>query len=305
MSLLSSLKRPGPSGFGSGSTAEQVTEGLDLRGRRILLTGAGSGLGQETLRVLAMRGATVLAAARDQAKAEQAATSVSGQIVPVACDLSEPDSVRACVADVTARGGRLDAIICNAGIMALPTLQQKYGIELQLLTNHIGHFMLVTGLMPLLAPKGRVVMLSSAAHKNAPSAGVELDNLSGERGYGAWKAYGQSKLCNLLFARELARRMRGSLQVANAVHPGVIATNLTRHMGGVATAAWSAAGPLFLKTIPQGAATQVWAAVHPDMATISGEYLSDCNVARSSARGMDMQLAGRLWEETDRIVAGL
>jgi WW domain-containing oxidoreductase len=305
MSLYASLAGKGPSGFGYGSTAEDVTAGLDLRGRRYLVTGANSGIGAETVRVLALRGATVLCGARTEARAAEACARLGAAAVPVACELSEPDSVRACVAAVRASGAPLDGIVCNAGIMALPKLVQKHGYELQFFTNHIGHFLLVTGLLDQLGPAGRVVMLSSAAHKNAPGAGIELDNLSGERGYAPWRAYGQSKLANLLFARSLARRLGGTGRTANAVHPGVIATNLTRHMNPLMQGVWAASAPLFLKSVPQGAATQVWAAVHPDAAALRGEYLADCNVARASARGRDDVLAERLWEASERIVAEL
>jgi NAD(P)-dependent dehydrogenase (short-subunit alcohol dehydrogenase family) len=305
MSLYALLAGQGPSGFGYGSTAEQVTEGLDLSGRHILITGCNSGLGLEAMRVLTLRGATVVGTARTQAKAEAACAGVDGSTIPLACELSEPASVRACVEAVKERGLTLDAIIANAGIMALPENQQLEGWERQLFVNHLGHFILVTGLLDSLAEDGRVVMLSSTAHKGAPKQGIEWDNLSGARGYTPWRSYGQSKLANLLFARELARRFEGTQRVATAVHPGVIATNLGRHMNPVMVAAMSLAKPLLLKTIPQGAATEVWAAVHPDAASINGEYLSDCNLARSSPQGQDLEAAARLWEISEAKVAEL
>ena len=305
MSLYALLAGNGPSGFGYGSTAEQVTEGLDLTGQHILITGCNSGLGLEAMRVLTMRGATVIGAARTLDKAAAACDSVQGSTVPVACELGEPASVRACVEAVKALGVPLQALIANAGIMALPENQQLHGWERQLFVNHIGHFILVTGLLDSLADDGRVVMLSSAAHLQAPKAGIELDNLSFERGYSPWKSYGQSKLANLLVARELSRRFEGSARVANAVHPGVISTNLGRHMNPVLRVAMAIGGPLAMKSIPQGAATEVWAAVHPDAAKVSGEYLSNCNVAKSSPQGQDLALAAKLWEVSEAKVAEL
>jgi WW domain-containing oxidoreductase len=305
MSLYELFKPKGPSGFGYGSTAEQVTEGLSLAGRTILVTGCNSGLGQEALRVLALRGARVVGTARTLEKAKAACEALDGKAVPLACELSDPASVRACVAAVKKAGLGLDVVICNAGIMALPKLEQAHGIELQFFTNHIGHFILVTGLLDQLAGDGRVVMLSSGAHKMAPKEGIQFDNLSGAKGYTAWGNYGHSKLANLLFAKELARRFAGTRRTANAVHPGVIKTNLGRHMNPIASSLFGLVGPLVLKSVPQGAATEVYAAVHPAVATTSGAYFADCNVAKPRADAEDPALARKLWEVSEKIVAGL
>jgi NAD(P)-dependent dehydrogenase (short-subunit alcohol dehydrogenase family) len=305
MSLVSLLKRAGANGFGYGSSAEDVTAGLDLHDRTYVLTGCNSGLGLETMRVLGLRGAHIVALARTAEKAETALASVGASGTPLACELSEPASVRACVAAVRALGRPLDAIICNAGIMALPELQRQHGFEAQFFTNHIGHFMLVTGLLDALAPTGRVVMVSSGAHQGAPREGIEFDNLDGARGYSAWRAYGQAKLANLLFATELARRFAGTKRTANAVHPGVIATNLGRHMSTALRVAVVVARPIFLKTIGQGAATTCYLAAHPDAASISGRYFADCNPATPSKPARDAALAERLWTVTEEIVAKL
>jgi NAD(P)-dependent dehydrogenase (short-subunit alcohol dehydrogenase family) len=304
LSLLSHLKGKGPSGFGYGSTAEDVTRGLDLADRTVLVTGCNSGLGLETVRALARHGARVLATARTEAKAREACAGLSN-IVPLACELSDPASVRACVEAVTRDGAELDAIICNAGIMALPELHQACGYELQFFTNHIGHFILVTGLIPRLAEKGRVVVVSSDAHRGAPKEGIQFDNLSGEKLYAPWKAYGQSKLANLLFAKELARKFSGTGKTANALHPGVIKTNLARSMSPVARFALGIAEPLALKTAAEGAATETYLATHPSVEGVSGEYFADCNVAKSTRISRDPALAARLWDESTRIVATL
>ncbi|MBW1881124.1 MAG: SDR family NAD(P)-dependent oxidoreductase, partial [Deltaproteobacteria bacterium] len=215
--------------FGFTSTAEEVSEGIDLSGKVYVLTGCNSGIGEETLRVLGLRGAEVIGLARttDKAQAALDAHKVTG--TAVACELSDPASVRAAVETVRGLGKRLAGIIANAGIMALPEPQTTLGLDLQFLTNHIGHFILVNGLLDLLADDGRVVMVSSGAHFMAPEVGIDFDNLSGERDFHPWRTYGQSKLANVLMARSLARKFDGK-KTANALHPGVIETNLGRHL---------------------------------------------------------------------------
>ncbi len=310
MSILQHFKGKGKSGFGYSSTAEEVTDGLSLDGKTILVTGCNSGLGYETLRVLSLRGAQVVGAARtlDKAKtacAQAAKTSSGASPIPLECELSQPTSVRACVAQIKKEGLKFDAILCNAGIMALPKLHQAFGLELQFFTNHIGHFMLVTGILDQLNDQGRVVMLSSGAHNMAPRGGISFDNLSGEKEYRAWTAYGQSKMANLLFSKELARRLAGTSKTANAVHPGVIPTPLGRNMNPIAQKLFRTLTPLVLKTPQQGAATQVYAAVHPKAAGISGSYFADCNVASHRSDANDPELARRLWDVSEKIAINL
>lgn len=305
MSLLSKIKPKGKNGFGYGSTAEEVTEGVSLAGKTILVTGCNSGLGLETMRVLALRGAHVIGTARTDAKATEAGKLVTGQVTGLACELSDPASVRSCVARVKEKGFRLDAIVANAGIMALPNLETAFGYELQFFTNHVGHFMLVTGLIDSLSDDGRVVMLSSSAHTMAPKGGIVFDNLDGKKGYSAWPFYGQSKIANLLFTKELARRLSGTKKTANACHPGVIKTNLSRNMNPVMNALFGLAGPFTLKSIPEGAATQCYIAANPGVSGVSGEYFADCNIAPCSADARNADLAKKLWERTEEIVAKL
>ena len=301
MSLAAALKGKGKNGFGYGSTAMEVTDGLALDGRTILVTGCASGLGLETIRALAARGARVIATARTMDKARAAHAGMPGAFLPLACDLSEPASVRACIAAV--RGaGPLAAIICNAGIMAPPELKQAHGYELQFFTNHVGHFILVTGLLERLAPDGRVVVVASNAHRRAPG-GIEFDNLSGARDYVPMRAYGQSKLANVLFTRELARRLGPPGRTANCLHPGVIATNLMRTVPALGRLALTLAAPLVLKTPAQGAATQCFLATHPSVAGATGGYYRDCNPAEPWPAGRDDAAAARLWETTEAIVA--
>jgi NAD(P)-dependent dehydrogenase (short-subunit alcohol dehydrogenase family) len=307
MSLYSKLQPKGLSGFGYGSTAEDVTAGLSLSGKTFLVTGCNSGLGLETARVLAMRGGRIIGTARTADKASAALAPLGGNTAGLECELSEPGSVRAAVKAVKTQlaGAKIDALICNAGIMALPTNEQKFGVELQLFTNHVGHFMLVTGLLGDLADAGRVVMVSSRAHLRAPKGGIEFDNLSGARDYSPWKAYGQSKIANILFAKELARRFEGTKKTANAIHPGVIFTNLSRHMNPVARLVFQAAGTLFMKNVGEGAATQCYVATHPAAAAISGRYWVDSNVADPRADGTDAATAAKLWTVTEELVSRL
>ncbi|HEX4340619.1 MAG TPA: SDR family oxidoreductase [Polyangiaceae bacterium] len=305
MSLLGIFTRKGPSGFGYNSTAQDVTAPLDLRGRNILVTGGNSGLGLETARVLALRGACVIATGRSEDKVRSACSELEGEIVPLACELTDPRSVRACAETVMARTGKLDAIICNAGIIAPSKLERVFGYELVFFTNHIGHFLLVTTLLGHLAEGARVVMVSSGAHRATRKAGIEFDDLSGEKHYSRWTAYGQSKLANLLFAKELARRLGDRGQSANAVDPGAIDTNLARHTSAPLRAGMFLASPFLFKSIAQGAATQCYVATSPTLAGVSGEYFSDCNIAKSSAHANDAELAARLWSESERIVETL
>jgi WW domain-containing oxidoreductase len=304
MSLLSMLKSAGPNGFGYGSTAEFVTEGISLVGKTILVTGCNSGLGREAMRVLALRGAHVIGTARTEAKAAEACRTISGKATGLACELADPCSVRACVDSVKKLGVRLDAIIANAGVMALPTLQAAFGYELQFFSNHVGHFILVTGLLDTLSDNGRIVMLSSDAHQRAPKEGIQFDNLNGSKGYTPWGAYGQSKIANLLFAKELSRRLVSTGKTANACHPGVINTNLFRHLNPVLRATLGTIAEwLVFKSIPQGAATACYLAVHPAAAGITGAYFADCNVIQCRADADDPALAKKLWERTEQIVA--
>jgi NAD(P)-dependent dehydrogenase (short-subunit alcohol dehydrogenase family) len=160
----------------------------------------------------------------------------------------------------------------------------------------------VTEVVDTLTEAGRVVVVSSDAHKRAPKEGIQFDNLSGERGYSPWGAYGQSKLANLLFAKQLAKRMAGSHRTANSLHPGVIRTNLGRHMNPIARGALLVAEPLFLKSVEQGAATQCFLAAHPNAASVAGQYYADCNPAATSTKGADDGLADQLWQVSERIL---
>lgn len=288
--------------FGFNNTAEEVTKGIDLSGQTWLITGSNSGLGLESARVMALRGAHIIAAARTRTKAENALRDLDISGTPVACELSDLDSVRAAVKTIRELGKPLNGILANAGIMALPTLKQKESIELQFYTNHVGHFVLVNGLIDILSQKGRVVMLSSGAHYYAMDSGLELDNLSGESNYDAWRMYGRSKLANILYANALNKRLKGTDRTANSVHPGVIITNLARHIENPEAMYDSLKDRITLKTVEQGAATQCYVATNPSLDGVGGKYFSDSQITSPAAVAQSEDLAEALWEITERLI---
>jgi len=303
MSLYGIFKRNGKNGFGYNTTAEMVTDGLNLSGKTILITGCNSGIGRESARVLAKRGATIIGSARTLEKAEEVCKTLGNNSFGVVCELSDPKSIKECLTKLKKSVKKIDVIIGNAGVMALPRLTQIHGYELQFFTNHIGHFILINGLLDTMAPDGRIVMVSSDAHKMAPADTIEFENLDGKKNYKPWKAYGQSKMANILFVKELSRKVVKTGITVNALHPGVIQTNLWRHMNPVVNGLFSFFGKIALKSIPQGAATTCYAAVHPDMKNISGQYLADCNITSSRPDSNDAELAAKLWKKSEEIVS--
>ncbi|MEP1594025.1 MAG: SDR family NAD(P)-dependent oxidoreductase [Halieaceae bacterium] len=286
--------------FDGNSTADQVVAQLDLRGTTAVVSGCNSGLGLESMRALTSRGATVIGTARNAEKAEKACAAFGESAIPVVLELSDWDSARACAASITAMNKPIDMLICNAGIMALPELRLANGIELQFAVNHLGHFVFTNGLIESIkrADQGRIVMVSSCAHNNAPEVGIDFDNLDGSQSYEAWTAYGRSKLANGLYAAELARRLKDTGVTANSLHPGVIQTNLGRHLD---TPARDPNDPVYNKDIAQGAATQCYVAAHPTAAPISGQYFADCNPATANPLMYDEDLAARLWQVSEQL----
>ena len=304
--LADMISAPPPrSRFKGNSTAEDVTEGIDLSGQTIAITGANSGLGYETMRVLAMRGAHVIGIARTQAKADKACSSVAGDTTPVFLDLAQWDSVVACAERIRALNTPLDGLICNAGVMALPKLELVMGVEKQFAINHLGHFVLINQLLEsvLAAPEGRFTILSSRAHRRAED-GIDFDNLDGSKHYGPWEAYGVSKLANALCARQLARRISDSNATANSLHPGVINTNLSKNLP--LWQQWGAKylGWMFMKSIPEGAATTCYVATNPKLKGVSGYYFADSNVSDDAGYLLDDAMAARLWAVSEELTGG-
>jgi len=292
---------PPQSSFGAESTAEQVTAGMDLSGRTALVTGCNSGLGFETMRVLALRGAHVIGAARTLEKAETACASVDGRTTPLVVELTDLPGIEAAAEQVAGMDTPIDMLILNAGIMALQELQLANGVERQFAVNHLGHFLLANRLRDqvVAAPAGRVVVVSSGAHRWAPEEGIQFDNLDGTKGYDPFEAYGQSKVANGLFSREFARRLADTNATSNSLHPGVIPTNLARHLPPREI---DTSDPRY-KTVPQGAATQCYVATSPDLDRVTGYYFSDCNMAVPDHNMQDDAMAARLWAVSEELVA--
>ncbi len=301
--------------FGFASTAEEVVAGLDLTGKRAIVTGAASGIGVETARALANAGATVTLAVRSVDAGARVAGEIGGDVDARALDLSDQASVRRFAG---AWEGPLHILINNAGVMALPELQRtREGWEMQLATNHLGHFTLATLLHPALAAAGgaRVVSLSSVAHRRD---GLDFDDLNFERReYDPMVAYAQSKTATALFAVGASARWADDGILANAVHPGAIAdSNLSRHMAPEALErARTGAGYRF-KTPEQGAATSVFVATSPLLEGVGGRYFDDVAEAPVidpattawgepgvAAHALDPDRAERLWEISERLVA--
>lgn len=288
--------------FGDDSTAEEVTEGLDLTGKTALVTGVNSGIGYETMRVLALRGAHVLGTARTAEKGQVACDSVVGHTTPLVLELSDFDSVVACADAAQAQVGAIDMLICNAGVL-LNELQQVRGLEMHFVVNHLGHFLLVNRLLEqvLAAPEGRVVVVASRAHHSAPEDGIQFDNLAGEGDFDRQEFYGHSKLANGLFARELARRLEGTNATSNSLHPGVVVTNIARNLPGWQDAIFRFAGSLFLKSVEEGAATTCYVATSPELAGVNGCYFSACNPVTPSTNMLDDDMAQRLWSVSEQL----
>ena len=293
------------SDYGFATTVDDVVAGMDLAGKTALITGCNSGLGFESMRALASCGVHVIGTARTEQKAQEACASVSGKTTPLVCELTDFDSISACCDAVAESTTTIDILMTNAGIMALRELEQVYGLEKQFVVNHLGHFLMTQKLMPLLeqSEEARVVALSSIGYRNAPKEGIQFDNLSGEKSYSPFKAYGQSKLANALFARELARRCAGSNITANSVHPGLVATNLGRHVSGKPRDPNEPLRKGF-KRPDQGASTQVYVATDPRLKGVSRYYFEDCNpVEPSGVHMQDDALALKLWEVSEELVS--
>ncbi len=314
--------------FGATSTTDDVLQGIDLKGKRVLVTGVSAGLGVETARALAAHGAQVVGAARDLAKAERATAEVreqaanGGGLSLVELDLASLKSVRACADALLADGRPFDVVIANAGVMRTPFGHTADGFETQFGTNHLGHFVLVNRIASLIAPGGRLVNVASSGHRYSD---VDLDDPGFEHTpYDPMVAYGRSKTANILFAVEFDRRHREHGVRATALHPGGIQTELGRHMQpGELEAmvahindqlAASGQPPFQFKTIPQGAATSVWAGFVASADAVGGRYCENCQVSQVTEAligptspgvrpyALDGEHAKALWAKSEAMV---
>jgi NAD(P)-dependent dehydrogenase (short-subunit alcohol dehydrogenase family) len=317
--------------FGATSTTDEVLSGVNLKGKRILVTGVSAGLGVETARSLAAHGAQVVGAARDLSKAEAATAQVrkdvvanGGRLELIALDLASLKSVRACADQLLAKAEPFDLIIANAGVMATPFGHTVDGFETQFGTNHLGHFVLVNRISSLLRTGGRLINLSSSGHRYS---NVDLEDPNFERTpYEPFVAYGRSKTANILFAVAFDKRHRERGVRAAAVHPGGIRTELGRHVdpGRLDKVvdeinqqlATQGKGPFQWKTIPQGAATSVWAGVVASADEIGGRYCENCHVGQIvpdnapitavsegvRAYALDPKNAEALWKKSEEMV---
>ncbi|GAY41121.1 hypothetical protein CUMW_057030 [Citrus unshiu] len=309
------FSRKGPSGFSASSTAEEVTQGIDGTGLTAIVTGASSGIGTETARVLALRGVHVIMAVRNMAAGKDVREAIVKEIPSAKVDAMELDvsslaSVRKFASEYNSQGRPLNILINNAGIMASPFMLSKDNIELQFATNHLGHFLLTHLLLDTMkktaqksSREGRIVNISSEAHRFAYSEGIRFDKINDESAYNSFGAYGQSKLANILHAKELAKHLKedGVNITANSLHPGSIVTNLFRY-NGILRGFCNTVGKLVLKNIPQGAATTCYVALHPQVQGVSGEYFSDSNIYKPNSQGQNMELAKKLWDFSMNLV---
>ncbi|PON84562.1 Short-chain dehydrogenase/reductase [Trema orientale] len=305
--------RKGPSGFSAHSTAEEVTQGIDGTGLTAIVTGASSGIGAETTRVLALRGVHVNMAVRNMdagrhVKEEVVRENPTAKIDVMELDLSSMASVRKFASDYGSSGLPLNLLINNAGVMAPPFTLSQDNIELQFATNHLGHFLLTSLLLETMKKtsresnkEGRIVNVSSEAHRLTYAEGIRFDKINDKSIYKGLSAYGQSKLANILHANELAKILKaeGENITSNSVHPGAVATNILRNPGlfyDIVRTLGKYVLKYLVKTPQQGAATQCYVALHPQLEGVTGEYFVDCNKAKPNSLAKDKEMAKKLWD---------
>lgn len=307
--------RPGPSGFGSASTAEQVTHDIDGSNLTAIVTGGASGIGLETARVLAMRNVHVIIAARNMEAANKAKQCIlndnkNARVDVEKLDLSSIRSVKTFTDNFKTLDLPLNILINNAGIMFCPFQLSEDGVEMQFATNHLGHFYLTNLLLDKMKEtakssgiEGRIVNLSSVAHICPYKGGIRFQKINQKNSYQNKLAYAQSKLANILQANELSRRLQeeGANITVNSVHPGLIMTPLMRH-SALLMRIFRAFTCILWKNVPQGAATTCYVALHPSLKGVTGKYYYDCNEYKPSKLARNEALAKNLWDFSNNLV---
>jgi len=295
------------SNFGNKPTAESVTEGIDLSGKVAVVTGCNSGLGLETLRILALRGAHVFGTGRTLEKAKAACDGVSGKVTPVALELTDLQSCVDCAVAIRDKTDRIDMMVGNAGIIGGPDLELVNGVEKTFAVNHLGHFVLINRLLDRVktAAQGRVVMVSSgAAYGSLPDGGIDFNNLDGSKGYSTFQFYGQSKLANTLFALELANRLEDTTATANSIAPGFVKTNIGRNTNRFLKAVFGVMTGMIARTVAEGAATQCYVATSPMLNKVSGYFFENCNPVEIKGNTnylYNTEMAKRLWRVSEEL----
>jgi NAD(P)-dependent dehydrogenase (short-subunit alcohol dehydrogenase family) len=288
-----------------------VKSSQTMAGKTVLVTGATQGIGLAAAKAIAALGARLVITARDEARGRAAAAEVDAAASTgtttelVMADFSSMQSIRAAAAAVSERCARLDVLLNNAGAVYSERRESADGLELTFATNHIGYFLFTNLLLELLrrSAPARIVNVASAAHRVAK--GVAWDDLERRRGYHGFRVYGETKLMNVLFTRELARRLEGSGVTANCLHPGVITSGFGKNARGLLGWATRHLGPLFLTGVEKGARTSVYLCTAPEVAGVSGRYFARCREARPTRHARDDEAARRLWELSARLVAGV
>jgi NAD(P)-dependent dehydrogenase (short-subunit alcohol dehydrogenase family) len=293
------------SDFDEDSTAEEVTEGIDLSGKIAVVTGCNSGIGFETMRVLALRGAYVIGTGRTLEKAEAACARVQGVTTPIQLELSDYDSIVRCAEQIRSMNSPIDMLICNAGMRGSGR-EVVHGLEKHFVVNHLGHFILVNRLLDRLffSFQGRVVVVASrAAYSGAPEEGIQFGDLRATRDYSVSQAYGHSKLANVLFSYELARLLKGTRITSNSLHPGVINTNIVRNVAPILRFGFGLLTKIGGKTIEEGAATSCYVATSSLLGATSGQYFEDCNAVTviGDNHMHDRDQASRLWVASEEL----
>lgn len=270
-----------------------------MRGKRVVITGATKGIGRVTAVELGKMGVALTLVVRDGVRGAEVAREVGGDVDVVVGDLSSTAEVARIGDEIAAKHARIDVLVNNAGALLMKRQTTKEGLEATFATNHLAYFILTKKLLPSLekAPMARVVNVASEAHRRGS---IRFDDLMGERSWSGWFAYASSKLANILFTSELARRLEGTNVTTNALHPGVVASGFARNNRGVVGFVWRLMGP-FLLSNERGARTSIFLASDPTVERVSGRYFDECKERRPSREARDAEVARRLWEVSEEL----